>query len=99
MVIASDGIWDVLEDQEVIDLIHEYEVTESPAKRIVHDAISYYSYDNITILIITFEKRKGAVISPQESAEEAESTVAKEGESTVTEEGESTVTEETRSEL
>lgn len=56
LVIASDGIWDVLEDQEVIDSINEYANTEDIAKQISQDAINEHSRDNIAILIISFEK-------------------------------------------
>lgn len=55
LVIASDGIWDVLDDQEVIDLINESANTESVAKQIAQDAIHWYSHDNIAILIISFD--------------------------------------------
>lgn len=62
LVIATDGIWDVLSDQEVIDSINEYsnDEEEDVAKKISRDAISWYSHDNIAILIIYFEKKGGS---------------------------------------
>lgn len=61
LVIATDGIWDVLSDQEVIDSINEYSNNddEDVARKISQDAISWYSHDNIAILIISFERKGG----------------------------------------
>lgn len=59
-MVASDGIWDVLDDQEVVDLINDYASTGSVAKQIAQDAINWYSHDNIAILIITFNEKTNA---------------------------------------
>lgn len=64
MVIATDGIWDVLEDQEVINLINEYSESGDVARQITQNAIEWYSRDNIAILIISFDK----VIEEEESS-------------------------------
>lgn len=70
LVVASDGIWDVLDDQEVVELINEYAYTGSIAKQIAQDAINWYSHDNIAILIITFEKKAIADESDEDEDED-----------------------------
>lgn len=70
LVVASDGIWDVLDDQEVVELINEYAYAGSIAKQIAQDAINWYSHDNIAILIITFEKKAIADDSDEDDDED-----------------------------
>lgn len=55
MVLASDGIWDVMDDQDVIDFIIENSHTDDVARRITQEAINWYSHDNIAILIVSFQ--------------------------------------------
>jgi serine/threonine protein phosphatase PrpC len=57
LILACDGVWDVLSDQEAADLILERYVTEGPyieaSKLLVDTAIDKGSTDNITA-IVTF---------------------------------------------
>lgn len=62
MVIASDGIWDVLGDQDVIKAINQYAYGGEVARRIARDAIMSESYDNIAILIISFRQVATATV-------------------------------------
>lgn len=63
MVIASDGIWDVLGDQDVIKAINQYAYGGEVARRIARDAIMSESYDNIAILIISFRQIATATVN------------------------------------
>jgi serine/threonine protein phosphatase PrpC len=54
LVIATDGVWDSLEDQDAIDLCVEGKNTKEMAKSIVKSAIDKGSKDNICCLVMKF---------------------------------------------
>ena len=55
MVIACDGIWDVLSDQEAIDLVWEQDADpERGAAAVVRKAFNKGSDDNLTAMVIAF---------------------------------------------
>jgi len=53
-VIATDGVWDVLTDQDAIDLCKEDKNTDEISKVIIKTALERGSRDNITCLVIKF---------------------------------------------
>ena len=56
MVIASDGIWDVLDNQFVIEMAHSKSDASEACKAIVEAAIERWedkcAADNITVVIV-----------------------------------------------
>ncbi|DBA03575.1 TPA: hypothetical protein N0F65_011476 [Lagenidium giganteum] len=56
LVLACDGVWDEMDDQEVIDLILQLPPSEQPhaAQRVVAEALRRKSCDNITAIVIFF---------------------------------------------
>ena len=55
LVIASDGIWDVLEDQEAINFCRDDSSTKDIAQAIVKAAMDKGSKDNASCLVIKFQ--------------------------------------------
>mmetsp|Transcript_59293 Transcript_59293/g.105406 ORF Transcript_59293/g.105406 Transcript_59293/m.105406 type:complete len:658 (-) Transcript_59293:58-2031(-) len=73
LVLATDGVFDVMENQEVIDLaLRHWNDAEEAAKNIVRTAYKRGSEDNLTVLVIQFGwadknapnylERKGAAV-------------------------------------
>ena len=54
LVIATDGVWDVLSDQDAIDLCKDDQTTDQISKDIVKTAIEKGSRDNICCLVLKF---------------------------------------------
>lgn len=54
LVIASDGIWDELSDQDAADLCHEDLDTKRICQNIVKAALSRGSKDNISCIVLKF---------------------------------------------
>eukprot|EP00299_Pterocystis_sp_00344_P009996 c4371_g1_i2.p1 GENE.c4371_g1_i2~~c4371_g1_i2.p1 ORF type:complete len:391 (+),score=66.01 c4371_g1_i2:37-1209(+) len=59
IVMASDGLWDVLDNQEVVDILHTrpnlLEKPENAARVLVTEAYKRGSCDNITVLVVVFD--------------------------------------------
>lgn len=55
VVLATDGIYDILSNQEVVDLVLKYwDDPEEAAKNVVRSAYKRGSEDNLTVLVIQF---------------------------------------------
>ena len=54
LVIASDGVWDALEDQDAINFCKDEFSTKDIAQGIIKSAIDKGSKDNISCLVIKF---------------------------------------------
>ena len=54
MVIASDGLWDVCEDQQAVDLVKGFQSTKDMAKALVQFALKNGSKDNVSVLVLKF---------------------------------------------
>jgi len=64
IIIASDGLWDVMSSEEVVDFLHQLRHinpglnTAFLAQALVYEASSRHSTDNITVLVVEFENEK-----------------------------------------
>jgi len=54
LVIACDGLWDVAEDQKVVDLVRQMDAQEA-AKYLLKYALEHFTTDNVTVLVIRFK--------------------------------------------
>ncbi|KAE9411513.1 protein serine/threonine phosphatase 2C [Gymnopus androsaceus JB14] len=60
-IIACDGLWDVITDQDAVDLIRNVHDAEKASKMLVDFALkndNLISRDNVTVMIIRFNKAK-----------------------------------------
>jgi protein phosphatase 1L len=55
LIVASDGIWDVVDNQEAINIVAQHEDAESAAKALATVAYEQGSYDNISCVVCLFE--------------------------------------------
>jgi serine/threonine protein phosphatase PrpC len=58
LIVACDGLWDVMEDQEVVDFIRKYvhendtnNSRENVASIVIEEALKRGSTDNITVIV------------------------------------------------
>ncbi|KAI1194761.1 phosphatase 2C-like domain-containing protein [Nemania serpens] len=56
IIIACDGLWDVCSDQEAVDLIRDKPDPVAASKLLVDHALARFSTDNLSCMIIRFDK-------------------------------------------
>ncbi|RKF59953.1 Protein phosphatase 2C-like protein 1 [Erysiphe neolycopersici] len=56
IILACDGLWDVCSDQEAVNLVREIDDPTSAAKKLVDYALSRFSTDNLSCMIVRFNK-------------------------------------------
>jgi len=52
LVVATDGLWDVIDDQEAIEIIKNRDGALDMAKRLVNTALEKYTRDNTSVLVL-----------------------------------------------
>jgi serine/threonine protein phosphatase PrpC len=61
LILACDGVWDVLTDTEVVAIAHSTRDASKAARRICTAAISNGSMDNVSVIVIRFDGESGFV--------------------------------------
>ncbi|KAI5924987.1 phosphatase 2C-like domain-containing protein [Camillea tinctor] len=56
IILACDGLWDVCSDQEAVDLVRNIENPSDASKLLVNHALSHFSTDNLSCMIVRFDK-------------------------------------------
>eukprot|EP00158_Paraphelidium_tribonemae_P002591 Partr_v1_DN25501_c0_g1_i2_m20481 putative phosphatase 2C len=54
LILACDGVWDVMADQEAVDLIRHIRDPQEAAEAMVKQALDAHSTDNISCMVIRF---------------------------------------------
>ncbi|SPO21481.1 related to phosphoprotein phosphatase 2C [Ustilago trichophora] len=54
LIIACDGLWDVIEDQEAVDLIKDVQDPQVASQKLLNHALSEFSTDNTSVMVIRF---------------------------------------------
>ncbi|KAK9099881.1 hypothetical protein Scep_023311 [Stephania cephalantha] len=60
LILASDGLWDVVTNEEAVSMIKPIEDPEQAAKRLMQEAYERGSADNITCVVVRFLSNQGA---------------------------------------
>ncbi|KAH1119581.1 hypothetical protein GYH30_048104, partial [Glycine max] len=60
LILASDGLWDVVSNEEAVAMIKPIEDAEEAAKRLMQEAYQRGSSDNITCVVVRFLSNQGA---------------------------------------
>ncbi|SCU85106.1 LANO_0C03356g1_1 [Lachancea nothofagi CBS 11611] len=55
LIIACDGLWDVVEDQEACDMIKKIGDANEAAKTLVRMALEKGTTDNVTVMVVVFD--------------------------------------------
>ncbi|CAD6918117.1 unnamed protein product [Tilletia controversa] len=54
LIVACDGLWDVAEDQEAVDLIKDVTDPQEAAEVLLKHALNNFSTDNVSIMVVRF---------------------------------------------
>ncbi|PWN35599.1 PP2C-domain-containing protein [Meira miltonrushii] len=54
LIVACDGLWDVADDQDAVDLIRDEEDPQVAAARLLQHALSNFSTDNTSVMVVRF---------------------------------------------
>ncbi|CAI0438609.1 unnamed protein product [Linum tenue] len=54
LILASDGLWDVVTNEEAVEMTKPIEDPEQASKRLLHEAYQRGSADNITCVVVRF---------------------------------------------
>ncbi|KAK3904249.1 protein phosphatase 2C-like protein 1 [Staphylotrichum tortipilum] len=57
VIIACDGLWDVCSDQDAVDLVRNVQDPTTAAKLLVDHALARFSTDNLSCMIVRFDKQ------------------------------------------
>ncbi|KAL9376100.1 hypothetical protein Peur_030220 [Populus x canadensis] len=60
LILASDGLWDVVTNEEAVEMIKPITDPEQAAKRLLQEAYQRGSADNITCVVVHFLGNQGA---------------------------------------
>jgi len=55
LVLACDGLWDVANDQSVIDLVREIPDAQAASSKLLKHALSHHTTDNVTVVVVRFK--------------------------------------------
>ncbi|RDW88658.1 protein phosphatase 2C [Coleophoma cylindrospora] len=56
IILACDGLWDVCSDQEAVDLVRNVADPVAAAKQLVEYALARFSTDNLSCMVVRFDK-------------------------------------------
>lgn len=54
LILACDGLWDVVSDQDAVDLVRGISDPKKAAEELLEHAYKKYSTDNVTVLVVRF---------------------------------------------
>ncbi|CAK7327769.1 unnamed protein product [Dovyalis caffra] len=55
IILASDGLWKVMSNQEAVDAIKDIKDARSAAKRLTEEALNRRSSDDISCIVVKFQ--------------------------------------------
>ncbi|KAL3524398.1 hypothetical protein ACH5RR_017232 [Cinchona calisaya] len=67
LVVASDGLWDVVPNEDAVSLARPEEEPEAAARKLTETAFTRGSADNITCIVVKFDHKKA---DPEESQQD-----------------------------
>ncbi|KAL0581877.1 mgpp2cl-1, protein phosphatase 2C-like protein 1 [Marasmius crinis-equi] len=57
LILACDGLWDVITDQAAVDTIRDIEDAQAASQKLLKYALSHHTTDNVTVVVIRFKKQ------------------------------------------
>lgn len=72
LIVACDGLWDVTEDQDAVDLIYDEQDPQAAASTLLQHALSNFSTDNTSVMVIRFACEASVGVATHSSSENAQ---------------------------
>ncbi|MCJ1238465.1 Protein phosphatase 2C 1 [Varicellaria rhodocarpa] len=57
LILACDGLWDVCNDQEAVELIRHTQDPQAASKQLVDHALGRFSTDNLSCMVVRFDNK------------------------------------------
>lgn len=54
LIVACDGLWDVCDDQQAVDLVRSIMDPQEASKKLLDHAMTNYSTDNLSVMVVRF---------------------------------------------
>ncbi|KAL1917345.1 uncharacterized protein VTP21DRAFT_5001 [Calcarisporiella thermophila] len=54
LILACDGLWDVCDDQEAVDLIKDIQDPQEASEKLLKHALTNFSTDNLSVMVVRF---------------------------------------------
>ncbi|KAF8906546.1 phosphatase 2C-domain-containing protein [Gymnopilus junonius] len=55
LILACDGLWDVIGDQPAVELIQDTEDAQQASLELLNHALSHHTTDNVTVMVVRFK--------------------------------------------
>ncbi|KAF8973282.1 phosphatase 2C-domain-containing protein [Flammula alnicola] len=55
LILACDGLWDVIGDQSAIELVRDIEDAQQASMQLLNHALSNHTMDNVTVVVVKFK--------------------------------------------
>jgi len=55
LILACDGLWDVIGDQAAVELIREVEDAQAASSLLLKHALVHHTTDNVTVIVVRFK--------------------------------------------
>lgn len=65
LIVACDGLWDVTDDQDAVDLVADIEDPQEASEKLLQHALSNFSTDNTSVMVVRFACSAGISSKPQ----------------------------------
>jgi len=65
LIVACDGLWDVVDDQDAVDLVANVEDPQEASEMLLQHALSNFSTDNLSVLVIRMPTSNAAAVDAQ----------------------------------
>jgi len=55
LILACDGLWDVISDQNAVELVRDVDDAQTASQMLLEYAKSQHTTDNVTVLVVRFK--------------------------------------------
>ncbi|KDN46803.1 PP2C-domain-containing protein [Tilletiaria anomala UBC 951] len=65
LIVACDGLWDVVDDQDAVELVKDVQDAQEAADLLLKHALQNFSTDNTSVMVVRFAVPASAVTDPR----------------------------------
>ncbi|PWN41519.1 PP2C-domain-containing protein [Ceraceosorus guamensis] len=76
LIVACDGLWDVIDDQDAVDLVADIQDPQEAAEKLLAHALGSFSTDNTSVMVVRFASGSASLPSACAAAVAADQSVS-----------------------